>query len=361
MNLPLSYRLVPERNETGEETGYYTREPDGVSGMTVTALAEFCGTRQQTVTQILNRIRDSDPITNDLLDCLKPFAGGELRLITNDLQGRLIIPDDACHAIAEYYAFEAREYPGKPIALRNFRAVGRPGMRVFIWSRTGYVPPSMRQPQRGPYWYERMKLALSDNEKPLQIGYFCIYQEMMGFFCELETRFGFIMPDINLKTGQHLVPDISIAKRFNMWLRNDEDEVACIARRHFLGSAQAVDFRPARKTQRQGRLPEGRNHREIQFYNHVYPKSSHGNYQVQQACSYPDRYQSIFKYYLQEYWIPDHCATYLIERDSEGVMLMMEAVNQMSPAARAAIDKTLVGRLVRSLTPLISSSNNRTA
>jgi hypothetical protein len=206
-----------------------------------------------------------------------------------------------------------------------------------------------------------MKLALSDNEKPLQIGYFCIYQEMMGFFCELETRFGFVMPDINLDTGEHLVPDISIAKRFNTWLRDEDDEFACIARRHFLGSVQAVDFRPRRENKKQGWLSEGRNYGETQSYNHVYPKSSHGNYQVQKACSYPDKYQSIFKYYLQEYWIPDHCATYLIDRDPEGVMLMMQTANQMSSAARAAIDKTLVGRLVRSLTPLIRSSNNRIA
>lgn len=361
MNLPLSYRLVPECNENGDETGYYTREPDGVSGMTVTALAEFCGLTQPAVTSLLNRVRESDPITNDLPDSLKAFASKELRLITNDLQGRLIISDDVCYAVTEYYVFEARKYPGKEVAKRNFRAMGNLTMRMFIWSRTGYVPPSMRQPQRGPYWYERMKLALSDNEKPLQIGYFCIYQEMMGFFCELETRFGFVMPDINLDTGEHLVPDISIAKRFNSWLRDDEDEFACIARRHFLGSVQTVDFRPRRKNKRQGWLPPGRNHGEVQMYNHVYPKSSHENYQVQKACSYPDQYQSIFKYYLQEYWIPDHCATYLIERDSEGVMQIMQTANQMSPGVLAAIDKTLVGRLVRSLTPLICSSNNRIA
>lgn len=363
MNLPLSYRLVPERDENGEETGYYTREPDGVSGMTVTALAEFCGTKQQTMTQTLNRIRDSDPITNDLSDCLKLFAGNELRLITNDLQGRRIIPDDACHAIAEHYAFEAREYPGKPVALRNFRVVGRSGMRLFIWSKTGFVPPSMRQPQRGPYWYERMKLALSDNEKPLQTGFFCIYQEMIGFFCELETRLGFVMPDINPETGQHLVPDISIAQGFNKWLRAEDDEVACIGRKHFLGSTQKIDFRPRRWSKRERRwLPAGRNHNEIQMYNHVYPKKSHGDYQVQEACSYPDKYQPIFKYYLQEYWIPDHCATYLIKRDAEGVRQIMQTLNQMSPNARIAIDKTLIGRLVQSLTLLIpASSNNRIA
>ena len=126
------FYLVPAYDESHNETGYYTREPDGISGMTVSALADFCSTSQPAVTQILNRIRESDPITNDLNDCLKPFAGKDLRLITNDLQGRLIIPDDACSAVSEYYAFEARQYPGKQVATVNYRSMAKAGMRIFI-------------------------------------------------------------------------------------------------------------------------------------------------------------------------------------------------------------------------------------
>jgi hypothetical protein len=138
------FYLVPAYDESRNETGYYTREPDGVSGMTVSALADFCSTSQPAVTQILNRIRESDPITNDLSDCLKPFAGKDLRLITNDLQGRLIIPDDACSAVSEYYAFEARQYAGKQVATANYRSMAKAGMRIFIWVRTGYIPPVLR-------------------------------------------------------------------------------------------------------------------------------------------------------------------------------------------------------------------------
>lgn len=140
------FRLVPEYDRSGNETGYYTREPDGVSGMTVSALAEFCGlTAPAGMTQLLDRIKDSDPLTNDLSDCLKPFAGKELRLLTNDSQGRRIIPDDACSAISEYYAFEARQYSGKQVAVENYRSANRAGIRVFIWSKTGYIPPILRQ------------------------------------------------------------------------------------------------------------------------------------------------------------------------------------------------------------------------
>lgn len=138
------YSLVPAYDDEGRETGYYTREPDGTSGMTVGALAEFCGVSQPAVTQLLNRIASANPITNDLSESLKSFAGEDLRLITNDLQGRLIIPDEACQAVAEYYAFEAREYAGKDVAISNYRTVARAGIRIFIWSKTGFVPELLR-------------------------------------------------------------------------------------------------------------------------------------------------------------------------------------------------------------------------
>lgn len=138
------YRLVPELDNDGKETGYYTREPDGVSGMTVTALAELSGTSQPVITSLLNRIRDSDPISNELSDRLKPFAGKELRLISNDPQNRLLIPDEACWAILGYYALDAREYAGKPVARQSYDRIGGAGMRLFIWSRTGFVPGYLR-------------------------------------------------------------------------------------------------------------------------------------------------------------------------------------------------------------------------
>ena len=139
------FSLVPAYDDSGNETGYYTREPDGISGMTVSALAEFVGTSQPVITNLLNRIRDSDPISNSLEDSLKDFAGEDLRLISNDLQGRLIIPDEACQAITEYYAFEAREYGGKSVAVQNYRAAAKAGIRFFIWAKTGFVPEPLRQ------------------------------------------------------------------------------------------------------------------------------------------------------------------------------------------------------------------------
>jgi phage regulator Rha-like protein len=192
-------------------------------------------------------------------------------------------------------------------------------------------------PKRIPYWYKRIQIAMSDSDLPLQAGYFCIYQEIMGFFAELETRFGYVIPDIDEKTGKHLVPDISIAQGFNKFLRN-EDEMPSYARNRFLGNSEAVDFR------------EGASHFcEIEKYNHVYPKISHGDYNVQPANSYPNKYLELFRYYLQEYWIPDDCTRYLVKRDSPGVSAIQGQVTAMLPGERNALSTTLVGKLISSL------------
>jgi len=115
--------------------------------MTVTALADFCGTKQQAITQLLNRIRDSNPITNELSECLKAFAGKEWRLITNNKQNCLFVIDELCHAVLEYYAIDARKYKGKQIAVDNYRMIAKAGMRVFIWSQTGYSPQTLSSEQ----------------------------------------------------------------------------------------------------------------------------------------------------------------------------------------------------------------------
>ncbi len=132
-------------SEIKEDQSYCTRTDDGVSGMTVTALADFCGTGKSTITQLLNQISDSDPFTNEFSESLKPFVGNDWRLFTNDPQGRVFIRDEVCHAVLEYYAFDARRYKGKQIAKTNYRTVARAGMRVFIWSQTGYSPISTRE------------------------------------------------------------------------------------------------------------------------------------------------------------------------------------------------------------------------
>ncbi|MBD2215400.1 hypothetical protein H6G27_37200, partial [Nostoc linckia FACHB-104] len=130
-----------------DELGFCTRQNDGISGMTVTALANFCGVDQPVITNLLNRLRDSDSILNELPPSLKSFAGKDWRLILKDSDNTLFIIDEVCHAILEYYAIDARKYKGKQVAIRNYRMIARAGLRVFIWSQTGYSPQSFSSEQ----------------------------------------------------------------------------------------------------------------------------------------------------------------------------------------------------------------------
>lgn len=190
-----------------------------------------------------------------------------------------------------------------------------------------------------PYWYQRMRLALSDLNKPLPDGYFCIYLRMMDFFSQFEVRLNYLVPDISPVTQKHLIPDISIGRQFNSFLRS-EDEIAVQARREFLGTTDPIDFREG-----------GNASHEVVNYNHVYPESSHGANNIHEARAYPIKYSSIFDYYLQEWWIPDRCFGYLQERDPEGVKYIQEAISFMPSGQVDILQATLLGKFIRASLP----------
>ncbi len=110
------WRAIMHLSKKSDEFGFYTRESDGASGMTVTTLADFCGTSQPVMTNLLNRVRDSDPISNELSDSLKPFAGKELRSSPIDNYGTRIVTLDACKAVIEHFACNTRKYKGRNTA-----------------------------------------------------------------------------------------------------------------------------------------------------------------------------------------------------------------------------------------------------
>jgi phage regulator Rha-like protein len=202
-----------------------------------------------------------------------------------------------------------------------------------------------------PYWYQRIQIAMSDPDDPLQTGYFCVYQEIMDFFAELEIRFGYVIADYDEKTEQYLIPDISIGRGFNGFLR-DDGELAYFARQKFLGDPQPIDFRDETP-----KRPKGEHFDQIRKYNHVYPKISHGDYGIQRPNSYPDKYLPLFRYYLQEHWVPDECAKYLTKRDPVGMKGVQEQVMLMEPKQRNALTATLAGRLITSLFSLPPAKN----
>jgi hypothetical protein len=172
-----------------------------------------------------------------------------------------------------------------------------------------------------------------------------VYQEIMGLFADLEIKLNYLISDVDPKTGKHLVPDISIGKRFNEFLRLDA-QVASQTRAHFLGSSTPIDFRAARTSKIHGGLPPGEHYNEIRYYNHVYPKVSHGNFQVQQSTAYPDKYLELFRYFLQEWWVSDFCVPYLVDRDLEGVITAQSRLLAMSQMERQALAETQVGKLI---------------
>lgn len=194
------------------EHGYYTRESDGASGMTVTALADFTGNDKAAISRLLVKTEDANPLTNELAESLKPFAGKELKLLTNDLEGRMFILDDVCQAVCEYYAFDARQYNGKEVAIRNFRTIAKAGMRLYIWSQTGYDPTTQTNPVGQPFWYRRLMLYREKTKVP--VGYFSVFEEIISLIGDLEAQ-GYVVP-----TG--CIPDISVGKCWAFHLQKVE-------------------------------------------------------------------------------------------------------------------------------------------
>lgn len=210
--------------------GFYTRESDGASGMTVTALAKLAGIAQNAITVLLNEIAQSDPITNALPELLKPFAGKELRAITNKTDGSKFIVDNVCQAVLEYYAFEARKYNGKEIAIQNYRTIARAGMRVYIWSQTGYDPNKRRtQASYLGYWAERQYAFIERTEIPS--GWFCIFQELAQLMWKLE-KIGYVIPDFSPADNKRIVPDVSIGRMFCAHMRQKGFDVDATAQKY---------------------------------------------------------------------------------------------------------------------------------
>ncbi|MFK0734500.1 MAG: hypothetical protein ACIWVG_25680 [Gloeotrichia echinulata HAB0833] len=203
-----------------DKLGFCTRTSDGVSGMNVTALANFCGVDQPAITQLLNKIRDFNLITNDLPKSLEPYAGNDWRLITNDAQNSLFVIDELCHAILEYYAIDSRKYKGKQVAVKNYRMVARAGLRVFIWSQTGYSPQTLNQEQ----------MALLD----------CI-PTMLEAITQLQSQIQNLLP------SQDFIPPGWDAE---VWRKLPSQD-----KRHFRYIYRRRHFRPSQQVQNEPALP----------------------------------------------------------------------------------------------------------
>lgn len=190
---------------------------------------------------------------------------------------------------------------------------------------------------RGAYWYERTKIATSSDWRPLPLGYFSIFIEMMNFFSQLESQLSYTMPDYNLETEEHIVPDISIGLGFNEFLRSDGNLEKRI-RLEFLGSEDIIDFRSM-----------GKNNREIEKYEHIYPASSHGVNNKKEVNAYPNKYRNIFLYYLENIWIPNRFHAYIGERDKEGYKNLRAMIVKLSDSRKIILQNTILKGVVQLL------------
>lgn len=130
---------------------YYTEPLTGRSGMSHIGLARFVGTSQPAITKWVRKISASDPITCDLPECFKPFAGKVFHLITsNGFEGAEILSDEFCAAVAAYYAAYAPAKNQTPEAKMALLITSSMGLRSHIQSRTGWKQPQPDQAQLPP-------------------------------------------------------------------------------------------------------------------------------------------------------------------------------------------------------------------
>lgn len=111
---------------------FYTHVFTGESGMSVTGLADLCGTPRTTVDDLLNDLVNG----NARSECLKPLLGKEIHLTERGLKNAKVIRDEVCAAVVEHYAYEASKKTEK--AKFAFRKFGAIGVRTWIQGITGW-------------------------------------------------------------------------------------------------------------------------------------------------------------------------------------------------------------------------------
>jgi len=126
---------------------YYTERLSGRSGMSYRGLARFVGKSHPSIVYWVQKIRSSDPVDNDLPECLKSFTGITLSVVnSSDLGGSEILTDVFCSALISYYACFAAPKDQTKEAKRSLLLSSGVGLRTLIHSKTGWMPTASPQP-----------------------------------------------------------------------------------------------------------------------------------------------------------------------------------------------------------------------
>jgi hypothetical protein len=118
-----------------EGVEYFSLEATGESGMSLSGLARLCGVEQKAIHKLLSSLKSVR--IKQLPESLKPFAEKEIQFWANVAsQNTVIIRDEVCAAVIEYYAFDS--HSSTPSALKVYRSFASRGVRAWIQSITGW-------------------------------------------------------------------------------------------------------------------------------------------------------------------------------------------------------------------------------
>lgn len=138
---------------------FYTILESGESGISDSGLEFLIGASTRTVGKLKETLQTKAPSKT-----LEPFVGQNLTLQTKAENGWVvngvnagnltINKSDFCVAVIEHYAFEARNYKGKEIAVFTYRKFAKMGFDQWVQSITGWeevasppVTQSVEQPK----------------------------------------------------------------------------------------------------------------------------------------------------------------------------------------------------------------------
>ncbi|UBF30037.1 hypothetical protein K9N68_38215 (plasmid) [Kovacikia minuta CCNUW1] len=134
--IEFSQDLLQHIDNTGE---YFTVKLTGKSGMSHRGLGRFIEKHHSAIGRWVRRIENADPMQNDLPKPFKRFAGKRLTLAHyEDKEGRVILEDQFCSAVVEYFAWWAPEDQQTDEAKNKMELLRDIGMRKLIHLKTGW-------------------------------------------------------------------------------------------------------------------------------------------------------------------------------------------------------------------------------
>lgn len=204
--LPFSATVEKQQEIDGIGMGVLS---DGTPFLNISGLARLCGVDEKTI----RTIRDGWSSQTPRVEAIKQIlltrgVNNESFCIEIPLRSTTLYActDTVSMAVLEYYAFDS-DTQDKAVAQKNYRLLGRLGLRAFIYNQVGYDPKN----QIPIAWQLfRDRIALVYNAVPL--GYFCVFKEISDIIVAIIAAGG--------QVDQKFIPDISVGKSWAVFWRD---------------------------------------------------------------------------------------------------------------------------------------------